>query len=170
MKSRPIDEMKDTFDPLLKKYTLSNFGEAFDFRWFKAQAFCESTLNPKANSPVGAAGLMQIMPKTFAGIRKEIKIGSDIYDPETNIAAALHYNKYLFNTWSQGRPINDRMAFMFASYNAGLGNILKAQKACPSGKDNTLWKNIRVLDIPTWNEKETVNYVDKIFKLMGETY
>ncbi|BBO84110.1 hypothetical protein DSCO28_46760 [Desulfosarcina ovata subsp. sediminis] len=46
-------------------------GPAFDWRHFKAQAVAESRLQAAAKSRVGAVGLMQIMPRTFAEIRRK---------------------------------------------------------------------------------------------------
>ncbi len=54
-----------------------------------AVIYAESHYNPKAQSPVGARGLMQLMPLTAAGIAR--KLGDDsftiskLFDPATNI-------------------------------------------------------------------------------------
>lgn len=91
----------------------------------------ESNLKKDAVSPVGACGILQVMPKTFKEQCEKLKISNgDPFDPDVNIKVGMYYNSYLFNQWTSPRPFEDRMYFTFASYNAGLGNILKAQKFC----------------------------------------
>jgi soluble lytic murein transglycosylase len=54
-----------------------------------AVIYSESHYNPRALSPVGARGLMQLMPLTAAGIARKLGdtsfIIDDLYDPATNI-------------------------------------------------------------------------------------
>ena len=57
------------YDPIFKKYAKRYFGIGFDWRRFKAQAMAESNLDSTATSWVGARGLMQLMPSTFAAIQ-----------------------------------------------------------------------------------------------------
>ncbi|HYM62489.1 MAG TPA: lytic transglycosylase domain-containing protein [Thermoanaerobaculia bacterium] len=72
----------------------------------------ESDFQKRARSPVGARGLMQIMPDTGR------KLGAgDLYDPEQNIDAGVRYIKYL-----QGRFGGD-LKKTVAAYNAGEGNV-----------------------------------------------
>jgi soluble lytic murein transglycosylase-like protein len=47
----------------------------------------ESGGDPRAVSPKGAMGLMQIMPKTYAGLRARHHLGADAYNPRDNILA-----------------------------------------------------------------------------------
>src|SRR5438067_138996 len=79
------------YDDYFRKYTARYFGDAGDWRVFKAQAIVESGLKPTVVSPVGARGLMQIMPATYGDIRKRNKDAPlrDIDDPESNIAAGI---------------------------------------------------------------------------------
>jgi hypothetical protein len=48
--------------------------------------------------------------------------------PRWNIAAGIFYDRTIWNLWLVERPLQDRLKFMFGSYNAGKGSILKAQK------------------------------------------
>ncbi len=54
---------QDRYDSLFRFY-----GQASGVDWLllKAQAIAESNLDPRAKSPVGARGLTQFMPRTFA--------------------------------------------------------------------------------------------------------
>lgn len=154
------------FDRYFSKYSKRNFGPNFDWRYFKAQAIAESRLKKDAQSHVGAVGLMQIMPKTYAEIVKRsryIKGSGD--NPKWNIAAGIFYNRSIWNIFKAERPFQDRLDFMFGSYNAGKGNILKAQKRTLSANLNpNLWASIEktLPRVTGKHSKETINYVGKI--------
>ena len=60
---------QDRYDDIFRKYSKRFFGPAFDWHYFKAQGLAESGLDPKARSPVGARGVMQLMPGTYAMIK-----------------------------------------------------------------------------------------------------
>jgi len=154
------------FDPYFSKYAKRFFGPAFDWRMFKAQAVAESRLKPEARSHVGAAGIMQIMPRTFEEIvEKNPTIKGSRMQPRWNIAAGIYYDRQLWNLWKAKRPLQDRVRFMFGSYNAGRGNILKAQKkAKQQGFNPNLWPSIeRTLpEVTGRRSKETLGYVKKI--------
>ena len=171
-KVKPIDSYDDKYDAYFRKATKKFFGIDTDYRWFKSQAMAESGLDHEAVSPVGAKGIMQVMDPTYAEIkRKNNDILGNVFSARWNIQAGIYYDSYLYGQWSSPRPEFDRMAFMFASYNAGLGNILKAQKIC--GKydigDCNLWNDVKIygVEVNTWKQKETIHYVTKIFKFMG---
>lgn len=155
------------------KYSRMYFGSGFDWKWFKAQGRAESNLNPAAVSPVGARGVMQIMPGTWAEICRKQRIVADITEARWNIAAGIFYDWYLWSQWRSKRPEIDRLALMFASYNAGLGTILKAQRLCISTgdcHDCNLWVCIQNYDHAGWIRAETLIYVIRIFKFMGKAY
>lgn len=167
-----VDSPKWTkkYDAYFRKYTKRYFGVGFDYRWFKAQAIAESALNKDAKSWVGAKGLMQIMPKTFEEIRKKNPDFKHVLRPRWNIAAGIFYDRKMFKFWKSDRSFIDKISFAFASYNAGVGNILKGQKRCQKlkGGNCNLWKNIEPhgVNVKTWRHKETIHYIKKIFKLM----
>ncbi|OLP58922.1 lytic transglycosylase [Xaviernesmea oryzae] len=81
--------------------------------WIRAVMRVESRGNPRATSPKGAMGLMQIMPETWADLRARHALGSDPYDPRANILAGAAYLRELYDRY--GSP-----GFL-AAYNAGPG-------------------------------------------------
>ena len=66
-------------------------------------------------SPVGAMGLMQVMPGTFDELRSRYTLGDDPYDPHDNILAGTAYIRELYDVY--GSP-----GFL-AAYNAGPGRL-----------------------------------------------
>lgn len=87
----------------------------------------ESSFQPRALSPTGAAGLMQIMPGTWQEINSEIKVCagkhsgkctfSCYYDPEVNIRIGTAYLSRL------SRRYKGDMTLVLAAYNAGPGAV-----------------------------------------------
>jgi membrane-bound lytic murein transglycosylase F len=159
------------YDSYFKKYSKHYFGPGFDWRYFKSQAIAESNLNYDAKSHVGAKGIMQIMPKTFEEIKyKNPSIKGNALQPKWNIAAAIYYDRTIWKLWKAKRPFIDRVAFMFASYNAGKGNILKTQKVAKNkGMDPNIWQSIKknLFYVTGKHSKETISYVDKINQVKG---
>jgi soluble lytic murein transglycosylase-like protein len=76
---------------------------------------CESDYDPRAVSPSGARGLMQLMPDT-AG-RMQVK---DIDDPRENIFGGVRYLRILANLF------NGDLSLTIAAYNAGDGAVMRA--------------------------------------------
>jgi len=159
------------YDQYFRKYSKRFFGPAIDWRWFKAQGIAESGLRGNARSWVNAKGIMQLMPRTFAELKKKNPELRNVLDPRWNIAAGIYYDSSMYMKWREDRPFLDRMRFMLGSYNAGFRTILRAQKLSRkngfSGRD---WESIKSVapKVSKWREKETLGYVRKIEKLMGD--
>ena len=66
-------------------------------------------------SPVGAMGLMQVMPETYDGLAGRYNLGGDPYDPHNNILAGTAYVREMYDLY--GSP-----GFL-AAYNAGPGRL-----------------------------------------------
>ncbi len=153
----------DRYDDTFRKYSKRYFGPGYDWRLFKAQGMTESNLKPDATSQVGARGLMQLMPSTYAEIRSKNPEIGEINDPEWNIAAGIYYNRQLWRQWA-GKAA-DREEFMFGSYNAGRNTIVRAQKiAVVKSLDERKWPSIQNVapEVPGWRHRETLNYVQRI--------
>lgn len=55
--------------------------------WIQAVLQVESAGNPKAVSPKGASGLMQLMPQTWAELRARYGLGADVQNVRDNVVA-----------------------------------------------------------------------------------
>ena len=109
---------------------------------------------------------MQVMPATFDELRKELGLPNTPFDPETNIRAGIHYDLKCYRFWTEDRTFIEKMRLMFASYNAGPGNIHKAQKVVRSKNrcDGVAWDCISrgLHDVTGRHSKETIQYVERI--------
>lgn len=132
--------------------------------WNKAQLVAESRLDPNAKSPVGAMGLGQFMPDTWSQMQRELDFPANAtaYASSYNIQAHAYYMRQLRNQFKKPRPEWDRHSLALASYNAGLGNILKAQQ---KGGNSLLYAPMaKALPLVTGHHsKETTDYVNRIW-------
>ncbi len=103
-----------------------------DWRLLKAQLIQESNLQPDAVSPAGAQAIAQFMPPTWAD---RAPAGASPFDPEIAIPMAASYMEDLLRQWRADRTEMDRYCLALASYNAGLGSILRAQRAAGGAND-----------------------------------
>lgn len=89
-------------------------------RWIREVMRVESGGNEFLNgqlttSPVGAMGLMQVMPGTYDELKIRYALADDAYDPHNNILAGTAYIREMYDLY--GAP-----AFL-AAYNAGPGRV-----------------------------------------------
>jgi soluble lytic murein transglycosylase len=112
----------------------------------------ESMLDSQAESPAGAKGLMQVMPKTGRQIAREIQqnleTDSLLFDPGTNIQLGAYYFKKLLQRF------NGHVALAAAAYNAGPARVAKW---LPNG--NAMPADIWIETIPF---RETRKYVASV--------
>ncbi|MBW8770865.1 MAG: transglycosylase SLT domain-containing protein [Gemmatimonadetes bacterium] len=153
------------FDTIFQKYAKRYFGAGTDWRWFKAQGMAESDLSPTARSRVGARGIMQLMPSTYGQIKSALPQFGAIDDPQWNIAAGILHDRDLWTLWNRDVPEDQRWAFMFASYNAGEGTIMRARRTAAAEKlDQSRWPAIERVapKVERWRYSETLGYVRTI--------
>jgi membrane-bound lytic murein transglycosylase MltF len=155
----------------MKRFTaltefFKKYATQYDFDWLLlvAQGYQESGLDQKIRSPVGAVGVMQVMPTTAKD--KNVAI-PDIHKVEPNIHAGVKYLRFLVNQYFD-EPGIDRMnrhLFAFAAYNAGPNRIQRLrQQAAQEGLDPNKWFNNVELVVAKEVGRETVQYVSNIFK------
>lgn len=112
----------------------------------------ESKFQTTARSPVGARGLMQIMPETAEWIAGQMNISDfnseDLHDPEVNIRMGCWYLKDLTAEFKGDVPL------ITAAYNAGRG---KVNQWVQEGQWNGDMKNIEGIPFP-----ETKQYVKNV--------
>jgi membrane-bound lytic murein transglycosylase F len=111
----------------------------WDWRLVASQAYQESRFRPDARSWVGAVGLMQIMPRTA----RELKVRNP-RDPKQSIEAACRYLWKLDQQLSADiRNEAERIKFILASYNVGLGHVEDARRlARKNGDDANDWDDV----------------------------
>jgi membrane-bound lytic murein transglycosylase MltF len=134
----------------------------FDPLMLAAQSYQESMLNQEARSPVGAIGLMQVMPATG----EELNVG-DITLAGPNVHAGTKYMDRLMTKFFPDATFDDvnRSLFAFAAYNCGPGNMKKLRQAAANrGLDPNVWfNNVEVVTAERIG-LETTTYVRNIFK------
>jgi len=135
---------------------------SFDHLLLMAQGYQESRLDHSARSPVGAIGIMQVMPDTG----RSLKVG-DIREIEPNIHAGTKYLDILRRKYFDSPEIDpiDRTYFSFAAYNAGPGNIHRMRMlAKAQGLDPDVWfDNVELVTLQHIG-REPVQYVSNISK------
>lgn len=102
------------------------------------------------------------MPKTWDEVQRDL--GWNNVSPHAerqSIFAGAYYMAKLRKAWKSKRPVWDRQWLAQASYNGGMGNLLKAQKLC--GGPNRYDEIIRCLPKVTGkHSKETIDYIERI--------
>jgi soluble lytic murein transglycosylase-like protein len=124
--------MTNEYDPMIRgsaERWLDGIAGTPWLQW-KAQLIAESGLDPTAGSNEGARGIAQIMPNTWQMIciRLQWPMDTDPYDARYGIDGGAWYLGQLYQAWKSPRTGWDRLDLARASYNAGIGNILKAQR------------------------------------------
>ena len=117
------DQLEERF-PLAYNDLFTRYISGKDISQSYAMAIArqESAWNPKAGSPVGARGLMQIMPGTATHTVSMFSIPgysgpSQLLDPEMNINIGTSYLQYVYQQFGNNR------IFASAAYNAGPGRV-----------------------------------------------
>ncbi len=146
------------YDALIKQYAVK---EAFDWKLIAAIIHQESRFRPHIVSPVGAYGLMQLMPS----VAKTYKINfSKLSSPDLNIATGTKYFRWIYNHFDKPEfSAEDKIKFSLASYNAGIGHIYDARALATKYKLNpNVWTdNVEVMLL---NKGTRKYYTDPVVK------
>jgi hypothetical protein len=113
----PADEYAGQFDGLIERYAAAD-GVRTDL--VRAVIQVESGFNPRARSPEGAKGLMQLMPATALDLGVV-----NAYDPEDNIRGGVRYLRTLLDRYGNDETL------ALAAYNAGPEAVGKYGNAVP---------------------------------------
>ena len=124
------------YDDLFKKYS-KDIG--WDWRMLASLAYTESNFDTTAVSWAGAKGLMQLMPATARAMG--VPPGKE-QNPEESVKAAVKYIAATDRSLSMIPDKQERLSFILASYNAGLGHIYDAMALAEKyGKNKLVWKD-----------------------------
>ena len=124
------------FDTLFKKYAKEI---DWDWRILASLAYTESNFDTTAVSWAGAKGLMQLMPRTARAMG--VPPGKE-QNPEESIKAAVKYIAATSRSFNAIKNENERMKFVLAAYNAGIGHVLDAMALAEKyGKNKYVWDN-----------------------------
>ena len=128
----------------------------------------ESCFNARAESAVGALGLMQIMPDTGRELAQKMDYPwslKRLKEPEYNLSLGQNYLLNLLDN----AEVNYNLIFLAVAYNAGPGNLAKWKKRMNYQNDPLLF----IESIPS---KETRSFVERILvnywvyrSLMGQS-
>jgi membrane-bound lytic murein transglycosylase MltF len=133
-----------------------------DYLLMAAQGYQESTLDQNVKSPVGAIGVMQVMPPTG----RELKVG-DIRKVDANIHAGVKYMRFMMDQYYKDEPMDDlnKALMTFASYNAGPNRVRQLRReAAQKGLDPNVWFGNVERVASERIGRETVTYVSNIYK------
>lgn len=103
---------------------LRYYWPTLDPGWIIAQIDVESAGNATAVSPVGAVGLMQIMPATTRDL--SFTLAEIRNDPSKNIMGGVQYLARQFQRMNEPPVFTSRLALALACYNGGRGYVNKA--------------------------------------------
>lgn len=144
--------VKRSMRPLMKdrqKGIISQYDDIFvrhaasigwDWRLLAAQCYQESGFDPKAQSWVGAKGLMQLMPATA---RQMGVPEGEVFDPEQNITAAARYIKAVQAQFTDIPDPRERLCYVLGAYNGGSQHIRDAMALTRKHGSNPLrWDDV----------------------------
>lgn len=171
------DGVISPYDHIFKQYA-DTLG--WDWRLLAAMAYNESQFDSSLVSWAGAKGLMQLMPATAKHFSDE---GWSMTNNRENVAAATRYIASLNK--SLRKKVEDeeeRLKFILASYNSGLGHIFDAIALAEKyGMNSQVWfgnteEALMLKNFPEYYNdpvckcghfkgKETIAYVEKVIEL-----
>jgi membrane-bound lytic murein transglycosylase MltF len=161
-KNAAADAERQKFQAVVELFKKYGAQYNVDYLLMAAQGYQESTLDQSVKSPVGAIGVMQVMPPTG----KELKVG-DIAEIEPNIHAGVKYMRFMVDRYYKDEPMDNlnKALMTFASYNAGPGRIRQLRNETEKrGLDRNVWFGNVERVASERIGRETVTYVSNIYK------
>ena len=146
----------NAFDEIIKANVVNT---DFDWRLIAALIYQESRFDPEAESWAGALGLMQLMPETAKLFGVE-----SLLSPEENIEGGIRFLSWLDVRMQRFvTDKNERMKFVLASYNVGIGHVIDAIRLAEKfGKNPAVWDNN--VDLFLLNKSNPAYYSDPVVK------
>ncbi|MBI1182921.1 transporter substrate-binding domain-containing protein [bacterium] len=143
------------YDEAFKKHATE---AGWDWRLIASVAYQESKFNNELESWAGARGLMQLLPETARRFG-----GDSIMTAEQSIVVGINYLNYLNKFWLREIPDSaTRLPFVLASYNAGIGHVVDAQRlAAKYYNDKFNWKIVSYFLL---NKNQRRFYSDNVVK------
>jgi membrane-bound lytic murein transglycosylase MltF len=155
------------FENTIKLFEKYGTQYGFDPLLLAAQGYQESRLRQENRSPIGAIGIMQIMPQTGTSLG----VG-DITRVEPNIHGGVKYLDRLMKRYFAGAELDEqnRTLFAFAAYNAGPARITQMREvAGKRGLDAQQWfKNVEIVTTERVGLEPTL-YVRNVSRAMSRT-
>jgi beta-lactamase regulating signal transducer with metallopeptidase domain len=115
----------------------------------------ESRGDPQARSPIGARGLMQVMPQTAAAIAAERGLehsDDELDDPTYNLDLGAWYLARQLEEFGTDRPTEEAIDLAAAAYNAGPNRVRKALRGEAELSDET--QRYRSIVAALWSERQ----------------
>ncbi len=160
------------YDDLFRKHAAAI---QWDWQLLASISYQESRFDPNVVSWVGAEGLMGIMPNTARALGVT---PHELKDPEVGIRTGVECLRRFRQGFSAIEDNTEKIKFVLASYNAGIGHVYDAQKLTEKyGKNPLLWEDvseyIRLKSDPEYYNdpvckhgylrgSETFDYVDEV--------
>ncbi|GHF23558.1 lytic transglycosylase [Kordiimonas sediminis] len=145
--------------PTSVRYPLPDWAPVDGFRLDRALIFAvvrqESNFRIRAQSGVGAHGLMQVMPATASYITRDRSLfrraKNKLYQPEFNMALGQQYLEYLLDK----DEVDANLFMLLAAYNGGPGSLAR-------WKNMTEYRHDPLLFIESIDFHETRNFIERV--------
>jgi len=149
--------------PLQYEALIVRYSEERDLDPFLVKGLiqAESSFRPNAVSPVGASGLMQIMPNTGEWLAERMGISfeeDDLFNPAYNVRMGTYYLRLLLDMF-------EHQDTALAAYNAGMGNVRSWLEQVEFSYDGETLHTI-----PFSETREYVQRVNRYMEVYRELY
>ncbi|WP_169567853.1 transglycosylase SLT domain-containing protein [Sneathiella limimaris] len=115
----------------------------------------ESGFYSRAESPAGAKGLMQLMPRTASYIAKDSSLRNrknrKLFNPSFNLELGQKYLQYLM----RDDAVSNNLFYLTIAYNGGPGNLIKWKKRAKGSEDPLFF-------IEAMQSRETRQFIKRV--------